>query len=81
MGLQMSMGLGGNAGTYAGPVFGSDGPAAVPSTGGYADTRGGSAMTFGPGGAGGERNPAVHALGFGVVCFAVLIFMAWALPR
>jgi len=50
-GLNMSMGLGAGAGTYAGPVFGTDGGAAVPASGGYADTGSGRAMTFGPTGA------------------------------
>lgn len=82
-GLSLNMGLGGGAG-YSGPVFGSDGPAAVPASGGYGDTGAGRAMTFGPGhvtggAAGGGRT--VHALSFGVVCFGLLLFMAWALPR
>lgn len=83
-GLNLSMGLGGSGG-YAGPVFGSDGgAAAVPASGGYPDTAPGRAMTFGPGGVsrgGGTATPTLHALSFGVVCFAVLVFMAWALPR
>lgn len=77
----MNMGLGAGAGGYQGPVYGSDGPAAVPAPVGYADTRPGSAMTFGPGGVSGGRNPTVHALAFGVFCFAALVFMAWALPK
>lgn len=84
MGLQMRMGLGGQAGagTYMGPVFGTDGGAAVPVTGGYADTGPGRAMTFGPSGTtGGAAAPTVHALAFGVFCFAALVFLGWALPR
>ena len=78
-GLSMNMGLGGS---YAGPVYGGDGVSAadVPVSTGYPDTST-SAMTFGPGGAGMGRNPTVHAFGFGVACFAILLFMAWALPR
>jgi len=81
-GLNMSMGLGAGAGTYAGPVFGTDGGAAVPASGGYADTGSGRAMTFGPTGAtAGAPAQTVHALAFGVFCFAALIFLGWALPR
>ena len=84
MGIQMAMGLGGPAGggSYQGPVFGTDGGAAVPATGGYADTGIGRAMTFGPGGTTTPGAGAtVHALAFGVFCFAALIFLGWALPR
>lgn len=84
-GLQLNMGLGGatGAGTYAGPVFGSDGGAAsVPASGGYPDTGPGRAMTFGPGASpGSARNPTLHAFALGVGCFAALIFIGWALPR
>lgn len=79
-GMYMSMGLGG-AGAYSGPVYGADGPAAVPASGGYPDTAAGTMMAFGPGGAARPRDPGVHSLTFGVVCFAALIFFAWALPR
>jgi hypothetical protein len=82
-GLNLNMGLGGSGG-YSGPVFGSDGgAAAVPASGGYPDTGAGRAMTFGPGsaGSGAAGHPTVHALSFGVLCFAALVFMAWALPR
>jgi hypothetical protein len=79
-GLVMNMGLGGGA-SYSGPVFGSDGGAAVPATVGYPDTAPGRAMTFGPGGVSGGSTPTVHALAFGVVCFAALVFIGWVLPR
>lgn len=79
-GMNMAMGLGGAA-TYHGPVFGTDGGAAVPASAGYADTPAGTAMTFGPGGISQGRNPTAHALAFGVVCFVGLIFLGWALPR
>jgi hypothetical protein len=85
-GLNLNMGAfgAGGAGSYAGPVYGSDGGAAsVPYSTGYGDTGAGSALTFGPGsvtGPGGS-NPTAHALAFGVFCFAALIFLGWALPR
>lgn len=78
-GLTLNMGLGG-AGTYQGPVYGSDGPAAVPASQGYPDT-GNAALLFGPGGTSGGPDPATHGLVFGLFCFGVLIFFAWALPR
>lgn len=81
-GLQMAMGLGGNAGAggYSGPVFGA---ADVPTSGGYPDTAPSRAMTFGPGstGGGGAQPATIHALSFGVLCFAGLLFLGWALPR
>lgn len=79
-GLYMGMGLG-SAEAYSGPVYGSDGAASVPASGGYPDTGPGRAMTFGPGRVSGGGNPTAHAFAFGVFCFAALIFMAWALPR
>jgi hypothetical protein len=79
-GLNMNMGLGA-AGTYSGPTFGGDGAASVPASGGYPDTAAGRAMTFSPSGIRGGTNPTVHALSFGVLCFAALIFLGWALPR
>lgn len=75
----MQMGLGGGGG-YRGPVFGGDGPAAVPASGGYPDTSA-SAMLFGPSGMSGGPASPKHSLLFGVACFAGLIFFAWALPR
>ncbi len=77
-GLNLSMGLGGG-GSYQGPVYGADGPAAVPASRGYPDT-GNSALLFGPSGVSGPSSPA-HGMMFGLVCFAGLIFFAWALPR
>lgn len=79
-GLYMGMGLGGG-GSYQGPVYGADSPAAVPATRGYPDT-GNAALLFGPTGAsGGGLGPHGHGLVFGLLCFAGLIFFAWALPR
>jgi len=78
-GLNLSMGLGGG-GSYAGPVYGADGPAAVPSTRGYPDT-GNSALLFGPSGTTGGPAAPAHGMMFGLLCFAGLIFFAWALPR
>lgn len=87
-GLKMNMGLGGQAGggAYLGPVFGSDGGAAVAGSGGYGDTGRGTiaGLAFGPSGVtGGAGGGGVHghALVFGVVCFTALLFLAWALPR
>lgn len=79
-GLNLSMGLG-SGGSYRGPVFGADGPAAVPASQGYPDT-GNSALLFGPSGvSGGGMGPHHHSMIFGLACFGLLIFMAWALPR
>lgn len=80
-GLNLNMGLG-TAGSYRGPVYGSDGPSAVPAAQGYPDT-GNAALMFGPGtvSGGGSRNPAGHGLVFGLLCLAGLIVIAWALPR
>lgn len=78
-GLNLAMGLGGGGG-YRGPVYGADGPAAVPASRGYPDT-GNSAMLFGPSGVSGGSGAAGHGMVFGLLCFAGLIFFAWALPR
>lgn len=79
-GLFMNMGLG-QGGSYSGPVYGSDGPSAVPASQGYPDTSS-AALLFGPGGmSGGGKGSAAHGLMFGLACFGVLLFMAWALPR
>lgn len=79
-GLNLNMGLGGS---YAGPVYGSDGPSAVPEAQGYPDTGNNAMLRFGPSGvSGGEgAGRAAHSLTFGLLCFAALIFVAWALPR
>lgn len=81
----MNVGLGGAGGVggYSGPIYGNDGAAAVPGSGGYGDTGRGSiaSVAFGPTGASKRGAPAGHALGFGLFCFAALIVMAWALPR
>lgn len=80
-GLNMQMGLG-SSGSYSGPVFGADGPAAVPATTGYGDTSAPALMSFGPsGGISAADRSGAHGLAFGVLCFGLLIFMAWALPR
>ena len=80
-GLNLNMGLG-SSGSYMGPVYGGDGPAAVPGAVGYPDT-GNSGLLFGPGqvSGGGSRNPHAHSLTFAIICFGLLIFFAWALPR
>ena len=79
-GLYMGMGLGGG-GAYQGPVFGADSPAAVPPSQGYPDTRN-AALLFGPTGtSGGGLGPHHHSMMFGLLCFAGLLFFAWALPR
>jgi hypothetical protein len=87
-GLKMNVGLGGSGGAagYAGPVYSIPGGAAdVPGSGGYGDTgRGGlTGLSFGPAGtsAGMASSPAAHATLFGIACFGLLLFMAWALPR
>lgn len=78
-GMYMGMGLGGGGG-YRGPVYGADGPAAVPASQGYPDTAS-AALLFGPSGVSGPSGAHVHGLCFGLLCFAGLIFFAWALPR
>ena len=79
-GLNLNMGLGAG-GAYSGPIYGADSPYAVPASQGYADTSS-AALLFGPGVvSGGGRDPGAHAFVFGLGCFAVLIFFAWALPR
>lgn len=78
-GLNLSMGLGGG-GSYQGPVYGADGPAAVPATQGYPDTAS-AALLFGPSGVSGVPSPHAHGMMFGLLCFAGLLFFAWALPR
>lgn len=81
-GLNLNMGLGAG-GSYAGPVYGAEGPSGVPASMGYPDTSNSALLEFGPGGyaGGGSRNPAAHSLMFGLACFAGLIILAWVLPR
>lgn len=81
--LDMGLGAQSGASMYAGPAYSS--PASVAGSGGYGDTGRGSitGLAFGPQGVtgGGAADPGKHALVFGILCFAGLLFMAWTLPR